>query len=225
MPHPLDRLAGVAVVAGALLMLCGAALWAAAGLDLWAALDADDVAGYLAASATVRPLLVANLSLWMVGVLVLGVAGEALTGWCRRRPGLAAVAAVCFRTAVPLALVAFLAMLAIVVRGDGPSAAAAELVGWLGARADDVATALIAGVGPCAVSLAARDEWAPAWLVRWGVAAGAAGLLVVPALLVPGLTSLALVVVPVGMGWMLATGWTLLRRPAPAATVAPAAAP
>lgn len=195
-------------------MFAGAALWAAGGLDLWGALDADDVAGYLVASAEVRPLLVANLGLWMVGVLALGVGGEALVGLCRRRPALAAVAAVCFRTGVPLALVAFLAMLAIVVRGDGLDASAAGLVGWVGARADDIATALIVGLGPCGVSLAARDDWAPTWLVRWGLAAGGAGFLVIPALLVPGLTSLALVVVPVGLGWMLATGWTLLRRPA-----------
>lgn len=210
------RLGGGAALLGALTMLAGAGLWGASGTDLWAALGNGDMAGYLTAAAAAKPLLIANLSLWIGGVLVLGVAGAALAALCSQRPVWAQLANVCFRTAVPLAIVSFIAMLSLVVQiGSDTSATAlriAEVVGWIGVRADDLATALIVGFGPLFISLAGRRDWAPNWLAYWGYLAGAIGLFSLVVLYLPGLSSYGILIVPVGIGWMLAVGILLLRR-------------
>jgi hypothetical protein len=90
--------------------------------------------------------------------------------------------------------------------------AIANVVGWIGARADDLATALIIGLPPLFLSIAARDEWMPTWLVWWGYLAGVVGLLSLVVLYIPALASLGLLIIPFGMGWMLAVGVVLLRR-------------
>lgn len=217
------RLAAFASIAGALTMLVGAALWGASGTDLWHALDNDDMAGYLSAAAEARPLLVANLSVWILGVLILGVAGAALARLCGRRPA-ARLARMCFATAVPLAIVAFVAMLSLVVRIGADASPAgvvvAEVVGWIGARADDLATALIVGAGPFFLSLAGRADWVPGWLAGWGYLAGIAGVFSLVVLYAPGLSGSGIVVVPIGLGWMLAAGVVLLRNRAPDTEVA-----
>jgi hypothetical protein len=218
MEHPDDttRLGAYSALAGALTMLMGAALWGASGADLWHALDHDAMAGYLAAASEARPLLVANLTLWILGVLLLGVAGAALVRLSRGRPAMAQIAGVCFTTGVPLAVVAFIAMLALVVRaGADPSTEGlrvAETVGWIGARADDLATALIVGFGPLFLALAGRGGWMPTWLARWGFLAGVVGLFSVLTLYVPALSGFGFAIVPAGIGWMLAAGLFLLRR-------------
>lgn len=196
-------------------MFAGAALWGASGTDLWHALDQDEMAAYLSATADVKPLLVANLSLWILGVLTLGVAGVNLVQLCRQRPATASVARVCFMTAVPLALVAFIAMLALVVQvGPSPSPAGlavAEVVGWIGARTDDLATALIVGAGPFFIVLAGRAEWVPKWLVAWGYLNGVVALLSLASLYAGALSALGFLIVPTGIGWMLAVAVVLLR--------------
>jgi hypothetical protein len=126
------------------------------------------------------------------------------------------MARVCYQTAVPLVIVSYIAMLALVVQlaGDvsGTAVAIAEVVGWIGARGDDLATALILGAGPLLISLAGHGEWLPTWLLRWGYATGLAGLLSLFFLFLPGMTSYSFIILPVGMGWMIATGVVLLRQ-------------
>ena len=194
----------------------GAILWGTSGADLWVALDSGDVAGYLAAAGAVQAQLIANLTLWMVGVLILGMAGVALANLCVQRPLLAQMALVCIRTGVPLVLVAYIAMLALVVQiapdTSATSVAIAQVVGWIGVRADDLATALMIGAAPLFLSLAGRDEWAPVWLVRWGYLAGVIGLLSLVVLYIPPLRGLGFIIIPVGVAWMIAAGIVLLRR-------------
>ena len=213
--HSTARLGGYTAIAGCVTMIIGAALWGTSGTDLWAVLDGGDMAGYLAAIEPVKGQLVANLSVWILGVLILGVAGSMLTALCTQRRPLAKVAQVCFQTAVPLVIVSYIAMLAVVVQLGGESSetavSIANAIGWIGARADDLATALIIGIGPLFIALAGRGEWVPTWLLRWGYLAGVVGVLSVLFLYLPGLGAYSFIILPVGMGWMIAAGVVLLR--------------
>ena len=210
------RVGGYTAVGGAVTMLIGAALWGTSGTDLWAALDSGDVAGYLVAAGTMRVQLIANLTFWIVGVLILGVAGTALANLCVRRRMPAQIALVCIRTGVPLVIVAYIAMLSLLVQiAPDTSATAvtiAQVVGWIGVRADDLATALIIGAGPLFISLAGRDDWVPTWLARWGYLAGVIGLFSLVVLYIPPLRGLSFIIIPLGVAWMIAAGIVLLRR-------------
>ncbi len=215
------RLGGLTALSGAIIMLIGAVLQFSSGTDLWGALASNDMAGYLAGVNGVKAQLVANLTFWIVGVLLLGTAVNYLVNLCTLRQPLAQVARVCTGTGVPLAIISFIAMLALVVQiapatGVADTAATnvaiANVVGWIGARADDLATALIIGLPPLFLSIAARDEWMPSWLVWWGYLAGVTGLLSLVVLYIPALAGLGMLIIPFGMGWMLAVGIVLLRR-------------
>jgi len=210
------QLGAYTALGGTVIMLIGAALWGTSGTDLWAALDSGDMAGYLATAGAVKGQLVANLTVWIVGVLVLGAAGRALVQLCTRRRSLALAALVCISTAVPLVVVSYIAMMVLVVQiapdTSETSVAIANVVGWIGIRADDLATALIIGFAPLFISLAGHREWLPAWLARWGYLAGLIGLLSLVVLYIPPLSDLGFLIVPVGIGWMLAAGIVLLRR-------------
>lgn len=210
------RLGGLAALGGAIIMIIGAVLYFSSGTDLWAAVDGGDMAGYLAAVDGVKAQLVANLTFWIVGVLVLGTAVNMLANLCLQRPALAHVARVSAGAGVPLAIVAFIAMLSLVVQiapdTSANSVAVARVIGWVGARADDLATALIIGFPPLLLSVAGRDEWMPTWLAWWGYLAGIIGLFTLVALYIPPLAGLVFLIVPVGMGWMIAVGVVLLRR-------------
>jgi hypothetical protein len=222
--HGLDRatfrstaqLGGYTTLAGTVTMLIGAVLWGTSGTDLWAALDTGDMAGYLAAAGTVKAQLVTNLSVWILGTFIIGIAGTMLAALSTRRRTLAQTALVCYQTAVPLVIVSYIAMLAIIVQLGGDTSATAvslaEVVGWIGARADDLATALILGAAPLLLSLAGHKEWAPTWLLRWGYLTALAGLFSIMVLYLPGMAAYGFIILPIGMGWMLATSIVLLRR-------------
>ena len=209
------RRSGYTDIAGTVTMLIGAALWGTSGTDLWAALDSGDMAGYLAAVEAVKGQLVANLSVWIFGVLIFGVVGVMMAELSTQRRPLAKVALVCYQTAVPLVIVSYIAMMAVVVLLGGESSATAvslaEVVGGIGARADDLGTALIIGLGPLFIALAGHGEWVPNWLLRWGYLTGFVGVLSVALLYLPGMTAYAFIILPVGMGWMIAAGVVLLR--------------
>jgi len=210
------RFAGSTLIAGAVAMLIGAALWGSTGADLWQTLDSGDMAAYLRAVADVRPQLVANTCFWVIGVLLMGLGGNALAAFSTHRHAPAQAAALCFRTAVPLAIISFLTMLSLAMQiapDSSPTAIAiANVAGWIGTRADDIATALLIGAGPLFLSLAGRGHWAPGWLVRWGYLAGLAGLLAIGCLFFPGMVQFSFIIIPVGIGWLFATGVVLLRR-------------
>jgi hypothetical protein len=106
-------------------------------------------------------------------------------------------------------------MLAVVVQLGGTvdetAVAIAKVVGWIGARSDDLATALIIGGGPLFISLAGHGEWVPTWLLRWGYLAGLAGLFSLVCLYIPGMVAYGFIIIPIGVIWMIAAGVVLLR--------------
>ena len=67
------RLAGLTATTGSVIMIIGAILFFSSGFDLWAAVDSDGMGEYLAEVNEVKTQLVGNLSIWIVGVLVVGI--------------------------------------------------------------------------------------------------------------------------------------------------------
>lgn len=211
-----SQMAGYATIGGAVVMFLGAGLYFSSGVDLWSSLANGEMGSYLTAVGGVKAQLVANLSFWIVGVMLLGTAVNALVNLCRQRQALAQAARMCAVTAVPLAIISFIMMLALVVQispdTSETAVALANVVGWIGARADDLATALIVGFAPFFLALAGQGEWMPAWLVGWGYLAGGVGLLSLVTLYVSAPDGLGFLIVPVGLGWMIAAGVVVWRR-------------
>jgi hypothetical protein len=211
------RLAGALAVGGAALMLVGAGIWASTGTDLDDALVTGEVAAYLVAAADHRAALVANLSIWIVGVLGLGAAGTAMAA-VGNGPALPRdLARFVYWVATSVAIIAFVAWMAIIVQlaptVSVTAVSIAEVVGWFAYRADAVATALIVGVGPALLAWAGRRVWVPGWLFGWGMAAAVTGALTFVPYFVPAAPfGLTFVIVPVGIGWTLAAGVVLLRH-------------
>ena len=212
------RLGGYTAIGGAVTMIIGAILWGTSGTDLWGALDTGDMAGYLTAAGALKAQLIANLTFWIAGVIILGVAGQALTTLLVPHSVLAKVGQACYVTAVPLVVVSYIAMMVLIVQiapdTSATSIALAEVVGWIGVRADDLATALILGFGPLFFSLAGRAAWLPSWLLMWSYLCGGMGIfsLLTLYLGVSTLSSLAFLIIPIGLIWLIATGVLLLRR-------------
>jgi hypothetical protein len=210
------QIGGYTAVAGAITMFVGAGLYFSAGADLWSALADGEMGSYLTAVATVKTQLVANLSFWIMGVFVLGTAVYTLSNLCQQRPALAQIARLGAVTAVPLAILSFITMMSLIVQiapdSSATAVAIADVVGWIAARADDLATALIIGFAPLFLALAGQGDWLPTWLARWGYLAGAMGLLSLVGLYVPSLADLGFFIIPIGLGWMIAAGVVVLRR-------------
>lgn len=190
-------------------MLTGAVLWGASGTDLWQALANNTMEDYLSQLEAVKHLLIANTCFWILGVLLLGIAGSLMSGFCFSKPGLAQVASVCVRSGAAVAIVAFITMLSLSIQA--PSADIARITGWIGARLDDLATVLIVGIGPLFLSLAGKNDWVPGWLSVWGYLAGLTALLAVTAMLT-GIVALGFIIVPFGLGWMIAAGFVLIKK-------------
>jgi len=210
-----SRLPGTLALAGSVLMLLGAALWATTGTDIDRALATGEMSAYLVSAAEHRTVLIANLSIWIVGVLGLGAAGTVMSNVGSGPLALRELARAVYWIAVPLAISAFLAWLALIVQGsanpDPTEVAIAEVVGWYAYRADAVATALIVGAGPALLGSAGRGDWVPDWLFRWGLLAGLAGVLSFLPYYVPVVPlGVSLIIVPVGIGWTLAAAIVLL---------------
>jgi len=209
------RLGGLAAVCGAVTMFAGAALWGASGADLDSAISTGDYQGYLDAVNQSHTLVVANLVVWIAGVFMLGKAGVAMTDLILRKRAYAHIAGLAYRVGLSLALVAFLAWLAIVVQvpagASDTEIAIVKVFGWFASRADWLATALIVGFGPAWISLGANGEWMPRWLSGLGLLAGLAGIATIVAIFADGLTTYGFAVVPIGLIWTLATGIVMLR--------------
>ncbi len=200
--------AGYVSIAGAVSMLAGAALWGASGTDLWQALAGNQMEGYLSQLEAVKQLLVANTIFWIIGVLLFGTAGTLMSGFCTSSPRLAQLTLVLMRSAVPVAIVSFIIMLSLAIHP--PAVHSAINIGWIGTRLDDLATILIIGASPLFLSIAGRADWVPGWLAVWGYLAGIAGILGVIAML-SGVVALGFVILPFGIGWMIAAGVVLIK--------------
>lgn len=201
--------AGGVSIAGALSMLIGAACWGASGTDLWQALATNEMESYLSQLPSAKQLLVINTCFWVLGVLLMATAGTLMAGFCTVNHGLAEMAKVFSRTGASVAIVSFIIMLslAIVI----PSADVAALIGWIGARLDDIATMLIVGFSPLCLSIAGKGDWVPGWLSVWGFLAGIAGVLGIISLMT-GIVALGFIIIPIGIGWKIAAGIVLVKK-------------
>lgn len=201
--------AGGVSIAGAVSMLIGAACWGASGTDLWQALADNQMVNYLSKLPAVKQLLVVNTSFWVLGVLLLATAGTLMAEFCKSNPELAQMAKVFSRTGVSVAIVSFIVMLSLAQ--VNPSADIATILGWIGARLDDIATMLIIGFSPLCLSIAGKRDWVPGWLTIWGYLAGIAALLGIISLFT-GIVALGFIIIPFGIGWMIAAGIVLVKQ-------------
>lgn len=203
------RFTGNIAIAGAVSMFLGAAFWGASGTDLWSALANHEIESHLQQLVAVKRLLVVNSSFWILGVLLLGTAVHLMAGYSGAKSGWTRLATTSISAAVPIAIVAFITMLAPAIHLPAPDTA--YLTGWIGARLDDLATVFIIGLCPLLLSITGRQEWVPGWLFVFGIVAGITGLLSIISLLT-GIVPLGFIIVPVGLGWMIAAGVVLRKK-------------
>lgn len=201
--------AGHISIAGAVSMLIGAAFWVASGTDVWQALSDGAMEDYLSQLPAVRSLLVVNTSFWILGVLLIATAASLMADAITSRQGLAQMGKLFSRTGASLGIVSFIMMLSVAI--GNPPVDIATMTGWIGARLDDIATMLIVGFSPLCLSLAGKTEWVPRWLVVWGYVAGICGVLSIIAL-ITGIVALGFIIIPFGIGWMIAAGTVLVKR-------------
>jgi hypothetical protein len=139
----------------------------------------------------------------------LATAEALMSVFCMARPGLAQMGMVLMRIAASIAIVSFIATLAVAFYAN--SVEAALIMGWFGARVDDVATMLLVGFGPLSLSIAGKGDWVPGWLNVRGFLAGIAGMLVIIGLFT-GIVPLSFIIIPFGIGWMIAAGVVLIKK-------------
>ncbi|MDX1440481.1 MAG: hypothetical protein R3284_11320 [Rubricoccaceae bacterium] len=213
----ISRFASITALAGSACAITGAALWMASGTDIDVALARDDMAGYLAEAGANSGLLVANLTIWIVMAVLMAAAATAMTMLDGKDRLTSRLARFCYWAGAPLVITSYVAWLAIVVKiapdTSPASVALAETVGWFASRADWVATILYLSLGPTFLSMGGCGSWVPTWLWRWSNVALFAGLLNAIAMLTggSGLSTYGFVIIPVGVGWMIAAGIVLLR--------------
>jgi hypothetical protein len=210
------RLGAYTTLLGSICMLAGAAIWGASGTDIDQALYDGNMMRYLKESLASQNILIVNLSLWVLGVILLGIGATMMAMLSEQNPVLAQLVRYNYWIAVPLVVTSYMAWLAVVVRltaSTSPEAAAiAEAAGWFAVRADWVGTVLVLGTGPVLITAAGRGIWAPNWLRVWSFIALFAGLLTTVAQYAGGLTTYGFLIIPVGMGWMIGAAVTLFRR-------------
>ncbi len=204
---------GMLSVIGAITMTVGGGVYTTAGADLWGFVDSDvGVDAYMADAAAAVSTLHATHAMWIAGVFILAIGGILLT---RGGPDTLSVAArASYMIGAALAIPAFLAMVALTRLAESGTDAPglAESLGFLGARTDDVATVVIIGLGPLLISLANRDGWMPAWLVRIGMVAGLAGAASLVSLFFGAAGTIGFIIVPIGMVWSIAAGAITIRQ-------------
>jgi len=212
------RLGAYTAIGGSACAITGATLGILSGTDIDLSLVSNDMATYLTLAGENTRLLVANLTIWIVMVLLLSIAATAMTSLCKRRPLMAQLARFCYWVGAPLVIGAYVAWLAVVLQVAPDTSPAAVVVakamGWFASRADWIATILIIGIGPTFIAMAGRNEWVPRWLFIWSIVTAVAGLLNAVAMLTggSGLGSYGFAIIPVGVGWMIAAGVVLFRR-------------
>ena len=196
-------------IAGAVSMLTGAALWGASGTDLWQALANDQMEEYMSLLPGAKQLLVMNTSFWVLGVLLMATAISLMADFITSSRGFAQMAKVFSRIGASIAIVSFIMMLSLSI--VNPPLEVATIIGWVGTRIDDIATMLIIGFSPLCLSNAGKSDWVPGWLSVWGYLAGICALLGIISLFT-GITALGFIIIPIGIGWMIAAGVVLIKK-------------
>ncbi len=212
------RAAGTTTIAGAVAMLVGTAFWGASGTDLEAALEDGTVGDYLTDVAANGTVLSANLGFWILGIVLLGIGGTMLS--THGNPDSPATSVVRFAfSAGPAASIVFFSIWLGMVVGLAPAHVAGQQVvgtavalGYAVTIADSVATVLIVAVGAASIAVAGRDTWVPQWLFRWGMLAAVLGGVAMIPVVSGAPAPLGLPVVPVGLGFMLASGIVAVRH-------------
>lgn len=203
---------GSCLLAGALLMIAGAIVWATTGADLDSALADGTMSEYLSDAAEHHTALMTNLGLWIVGASLLGFGGASLAGSSEERAG-ADVARGIYLVGAAAAVVAFGVWSGLVHAAHLPEVGGvAEAIGFSVSRIDWVATIMLIGVGPLALVWPERTGWAPGWLRAWSGLTALAGLLTVVAMVTGDLDTLGFVIVPLGAAWSIAAGAVAIRR-------------
>lgn len=210
---PSVKLTGLLLIAGAVIMISGAIFLGTTGTDLWAATTNGTMQDYMIQIKGHIPPLVANLSLWILGVMVIGLAGSNLSKLNFQNHFWSVVALQFYRIGPILGIMAFLLMLSLVlvVPAEAEALLLADAIGWLGTTIDDLATMMLIGFGPLAICQAAKENWMPIWLFWWGQLAGLVNLIYLISLFIDAALGLTPVIIVLGMGWLIASGIVLLR--------------
>lgn len=211
------RVAGVSAIVGAIIMLAGAATWVSTGTDLDAALMACTVPEYLIATHAKSGPLAVNIALWTLGAVIMCAGGVQLAVLGRSHPQPAAIAAFAYAVGAASAIVFFPLWYGIIVGLSPAQAAGAEVsafaiaLGHGATTADWLATVMILAVGGLAVAHAGRDTWVPRWLRIWSYFIGVAGALTLLGLVLGDRSTYAMLIVPIGIGWLIAAGIVAMR--------------
>ena len=210
------RIGAFATLIGSVCMLIGAAILGASGADIDVSLQANDMLGYLFKAQTVKSLLIVNLSLWILGVILLGAGVTMMTYLSRENQVMTLLARFNYWIGIPTVVISYVAWLVVVVRLTAyePNSVSliAETFGWFASRADWVATVLVLGTGPFLIAQAGKNSWVPMWLLKWSYVTVLAGVLNVLAMYFGGLSTYGFIIIPVGMCWMIAAGIVLIRK-------------
>ena len=209
------KIAGYISIVGSVVMVIGAILWGTSGTDLWIALDNSTISNYLESSHLVSTQLVANLSFWILGVLILGLAGTLMANITTNHLSYSQIILICYRTAVPMAITSYIIMLSIIVQvapdASETTITLTNVLGWIGVRLDDLSTALMIGIGPFVISLAGKNTWVPKWLLKWSYLTAILGLFSIIVLYFSNLRQFGFIIIPIGVAWMLAAGFVLVK--------------
>jgi hypothetical protein len=193
-------------------MIVGAVLYFTSGTDLDAALADGTMAAYLEDAAGAQRQLFANLSVWLIGAIGLGVAGHSLAA---RTPHPAStIASQIYTVGAGLAAMAFIAWMSLIrLAGLGSAdVGLAEAIGFVASRADWAATVMLIGFGPLLIAVGGAGSWVPRWLLIWSFLAAVAGTLAIVSLYTNETGTYGMLEVPVGLGWMLAAGAVAMRH-------------
>jgi hypothetical protein len=211
-PNTQHRIAGSILIVGTLMMATGAAIGASFGTFVDTDLEQGTFADYLANAAANTTAAKANLWLWILGVLAIGIGGVMLTKLGDEASLASRVARFSF-TAAPAAAMVFYPMLlgvAVVlaplhVAGQSVEATATALA-YIGTTADWIATVVLLGLGVATLAYAGRDTWVPRWLLWWGFLAGAVGIVSLIGNVAGSRESISVLILPVSMPWLIAAG-------------------
>jgi hypothetical protein len=212
----ITKTGAILTLIGSVCMLTGAALLVISGADMDLALETNNIAAYIDAVNANETLVILNLSLWILGVILIGAGASLMISLSNNRPVWSRIAQYNYHIAIPIVVISYMVWLSVIVsilKNDPDELSFfTESIGWLATKADWVATFLVLGIGPLLISLSGKDHWIPSWLFRWSYVCLIAGTLNVIAMYVGGLTTYGFLVIPVGMGWMIAVSVILFKR-------------